>query len=70
MGTTNQSIHLQMHGIRSLSMTYRLQGVLWNGTLEHECSSHQLLGYDENGPYASQDLETYYDGVTWSETLR
>ena len=25
------------------------------------------LGYDENGPYSSQDLETYYDGSTWSK---
>jgi hypothetical protein len=25
------------------------------------------LGYDEDGPYASQDLETYYDGSTWSK---
>jgi hypothetical protein len=25
------------------------------------------VGYDENGPYAAQDLETYYDGTTWSK---
>ncbi|MEI6899347.1 MAG: T9SS type A sorting domain-containing protein, partial [Bacteroidota bacterium] len=37
--------------------------VHWNNT----ASQTNWLGYDENGPYASQDLENYYDGTTWSK---
>jgi hypothetical protein len=36
--------------------------VHWNMTAGYT----NYLGYDENGPYSSQDLERYYDGTTWS----
>jgi len=37
--------------------------VHWNMT----AAATNYLGYDENGPYSAQDLETYYDGTTWSK---
>ncbi|MBN1199183.1 MAG: T9SS type A sorting domain-containing protein [Bacteroidales bacterium] len=36
--------------------------VKWEGT-----GSANYLGFDENGPYASQDLEWYYDGSAWDK---
>jgi len=35
----------------------------WNMT----AAVTNYAGYDENGPYSAQDLETYYDGTTWSK---
>jgi len=37
--------------------------VHWTPTTN--CSYY--LGYDENGPYTSQDLAWYYDGTTWQK---
>ncbi|MEI6433813.1 MAG: T9SS type A sorting domain-containing protein [Bacteroidota bacterium] len=37
--------------------------VHWNMAL----GSTNWLGYDENGPYAAQNLETYFDGSIWSK---
>ncbi len=37
--------------------------VHWNYT----AAPTNRLGYDENGPYAAQDLGMFYDGTTWSK---
>ncbi|MEI6901260.1 MAG: T9SS type A sorting domain-containing protein, partial [Bacteroidota bacterium] len=34
---------------------------------DHTIAPTNRLGYDENGPYASQDPEAYFDGTTWSK---
>ncbi len=34
---------------------------------ENVATGTNFFGYDENGPYSADDLEWYYDGITWDK---
>jgi hypothetical protein len=68
LGTTNPFTppddvwdSVQVNSIPFAGMFYAM--VHWNMV----GAATNWVGYDENGPYSAQDLETYYDGTTWSK---
>jgi hypothetical protein len=58
---TDTWLDIPVNDIPFSGMFYAM--VKWN----NEGGNTNWLGLDEDGPYASQDLEWYYDGATWDK---